>query len=427
MTVEALHKLFLDSEGITTDTRNLKKGAIFFALKGANFNGNEFASQAINEGCKLAIVDEQKYANGSTIIVVTSVLQTLQKLANFHRKQFAIPVIGITGSNGKTTTKELAGAVLEKKYKTLVTKGNLNNHLGVPFTLLRLTEEHEVAIIEMGANKPGDIKELVDIAEPTHGIISNVGAAHVEGFGSLEGVIKTKTELYDFIAKNDGELFININDEILMDNAPKNVSLFTYGEKNGEVTGKLIKLTPFVMFSWETETYQSPVLATKLIGKYNFINFLSAIAIGLHFNVDENSINDALSEYSPSNNRSQVTQTNRNTLIVDCYNANPTSMMAALQSFNEIEGDNKVCIVGDMLELGDISESEHQRIVDYLATHHLNSILIGDEMRKTKTNFLKYNSWSELSQNEPLEKWKGKLVLLKGSRGIRLEELISFL
>lgn len=427
MKIEALYELFLASEGITTDTRNLKKGAIFFALKGESFNGNQFAEQAIAEGCKLAIVDEEEFAQGDAVFLVDSVLLTLQRLANHHRRQFDIPVIGITGSNGKTTTKELAGAVLKQKYNTLITKGNLNNHLGVPFTLLELKDTHEIAIIEMGANKPGDIKELVEIAEPTHGIISNVGAAHIEGFGSLEGVIKTKTELYNFIKIEKGTLFVNANDETLLGKIPDGTTVLTYGESKGEVVGELTRLSPFVEFKWSTNSYESPVLKTKLVGRYNFVNFLSAIAIGKCFEVSNARIIDALTAYTPSNNRSQVTKTERNTLIVDCYNGNPTSMMAALDSFKDIDAEEKVCVLGDMLELGEISEKEHQKIVEYLSEKGLNTVLVGKEMKKTNTNFPKYDSWEDLLANENLDEWKGKLVLLKGSRGIRLEKLISSL
>ncbi len=427
MELADLYKLFLASEGITTDTRNLKKGALFFALKGPNFNGNRFAEEAISAGCKLALVDEPDFANGDTIIAVPSVLKTLQQLANHHRNQFDIPIIGITGSNGKTTTKELAGAVLAKKYKTLVTSGNFNNHLGVPFTLFNLTAAHELAIIEMGANKLGDIEELVNIAEPTHGIISNVGAAHIEGFGSLAGVIKTKTEMYTFISSNEGAIFINADDEILNKHLPQNVSVYSYGEQNGDIKGELIGQNPFVEFRWKTAQYTSPKLTTQLVGRYNFVNFMSAIAMGVYFDVDKEAINEAIMGYSPSNNRSQVTKTDRNTLVVDCYNANATSMMAALESFNEMDAKGKICILGDMLELGSISGVEHQKIVDFVEANKLSAIFVGTEMGKTKTNLPKYTSWEEVQANENLTEWKDRLVLLKGSRGIRLEELIQSL
>ncbi|MFT5824044.1 MAG: UDP-N-acetylmuramoyl-tripeptide--D-alanyl-D-alanine ligase [Crocinitomix sp.] len=427
MTIETLYQYFKEGTGITTDTRNLKDGAIFFALKGANFNGNEFAEKALQEGCVLSVIDEVTEVIDDRIIKVENVLQTLQDLAKHHRKQFNIPVLGITGSNGKTTTKELVGAVLSKKYKTLMTQGNLNNHLGVPFTLLNLNETHELAIIEMGANKPGDIKELVEIAEPTHGIITNVGAAHIEGFGSLQGVIKTKTEMYDFISAKNGTLFINVEDDVLVGKLPVGISICSYGEHHGDYQGELLNQNPFVQFSWLTGGYESKPLNTQLVGKYNFTNFLSAIAIGAYFKVDADDICVAIENYTPSNNRSQVTKTERNTLIVDCYNANATSMKAALESFVAMEGENKLVILGDMLELGDISGVEHQKIIDFLEKNQMKGLLVGEEMGKTNTNLVQFASWHDLAANEKLENLTNTLVLLKGSRGIKLEELIRLL
>lgn len=429
MTIEELYHHFKEGAGITTDTRDLKKGAIFFALKGANFNGNRYAKKALQEGCILAVIDEvgeDVEPEGNGIVKVESVLQTLQDLANHHRKQFNIPVVGITGSNGKTTTKELVGAVLSKKYKTLMTQGNLNNHLGVPFTLLNLNESHELAIIEMGANKPGDIKELVEIAEPTHGIITNVGAAHIEGFGSLQGVISTKTELFDFIAKVNGTLFINVEDDILVNELPANISICSYGEHHGDYRGELLNQNPFVQFSWLTGGYQSRPLNTQLVGKYNFTNFLSAIAIGAYFKVETDDICAAIENYIPSNNRSQVTKTGRNTLIVDCYNANATSMMAALESFVAMDGENKLVVLGDMLELGSISQEEHKKIVDFVEEHQLKAFLIGEEMSKSKTDLAQFKNWNALIQLQDLEGIEDTLILLKGSRGIKLEELIPY-
>lgn len=423
MDIAELHKIFIDANGISTDTRNLVQGSIFFALKGETFNGNEFAAKALAEGCSHAVVDEEEYAHLSGCILVSNVLKTLQDLANFHRKQFNIPVLGITGSNGKTTCKELIGAVLSKKYNPLVTIGNLNNHLGVPFTLLRITSKHDFAIIEMGASKKGDIKELAEIAEPTHGIITNIGMAHIEGFGSFEGVIETKTELYHFISNQKGTLFVNADDELLMRKMPQAIN-YQYGSK-GKVQGKLHELTPFVNFSWKTENYESPILVSHLVGRYNFTNFLAAAAIGTFFEVAPEDINDALSSYLPSNNRSQVTQTDRNTLIVDCYNANVTSMQAALESFVEVEHNNKLVILGDMLELGDISEVEHQKVVSFLEKENLNAILVGKEFSKVTGRYSTHSNVAEVIANENLADKKDLLVLLKGSRGLKLEGLIS--
>jgi UDP-N-acetylmuramoyl-tripeptide--D-alanyl-D-alanine ligase len=426
MEISSLYKEFVASNGISTDTRKIEKDTIYFALKGANFNGNEFAESALNEGCLFAIVDEAQYAVNEKCILVDDVLKTLQDLANYHRQQFNIPVIGITGSNGKTTTKELIGAVLEKKYNLLITEGNLNNHLGVPFTLLRLTADHEMAVIEMGANKPGDIQELVEIAEPTHGIITNIGAAHIEGFGSLEGVIKTKTELYQFIHKTRGELFINQEDEVLKAKQPE-VTCFSYGEKEGDLLGDLEALTPFVCFSWSYNDYKSPTIETNLVGRYNFTNFLAAVAIGKKFEVANEDINAALSEYTPSNNRSQVQKTERNTLIVDCYNANPTSMKAAIESFSEVDHQPKLAILGDMLELGDISKEEHQKVVGLLQSKGIEAILVGEEFASVESPYPHCATHKDVANDLKLDKLNNTLVLLKGSRGIKLESIIQYL
>jgi len=316
----------------------------------------------------------------------------------------------------------LTGAVITQEYNALITEGNLNNHLGVPFTLLNLTDDHEIAIIEMGANKPGDIKELVEIAEPTHGIITNVGAAHIEGFGSLEGVIKTKTEMYEFIAANEGQLFINAEDEKLIAKLPAGVPICSYGEFHGDYQGKLQEQDPFIAFSWHTDGYESRILKTNLVGKYNFINFLSAIAIGQYFEVYAYAINDALENYIPFNNRSQVTRTERNTLIVECYNANATSMMAALESFVDMKAKSKLVILGDMLELGDISIEEHQKIVDFVESHKVSAILIGTEMGKVNTKFPIYPNWKAVVESESLAELHETVVLLKGLSLIHISE-----
>ncbi len=428
MQISELHSLFLASTGISTDTRNLKKGSIYFALKGANFNGNHFAIQAINEGCVFAVVDEiDSSLEHPSIIRVDSVLLILQELARFHRRQFNIPVIGITGSNGKTTTKELAATVLSCKYNVLVTKGNLNNHLGVPFTLLELNASHELAIIEMGANKPGDIKELTEIAEPTIGIITNIGAAHIEGFGSLAGVIKTKGEMYDFIAKSGGKIFVNEVDEILKGILPSSVEFISYNGENGIVYGQVTGQTPFIRFNWESKDYQSNEIQSKLVGTYNFTNFLLALALGVYFDVDKDKMNAAIANYEPTNNRSQVTKTKRNTLIVDCYNANATSMKAALESFIQVDGANKLAILGDMRELGSISGEEHTKIVRFLEEHRLNALLVGEEMSKIDSTFPTFKDWKSLVDQFDLSTIEDSIILLKGSRGIRLEEVIPYL
>jgi len=427
MQIEELHNLFLASDGISTDTRKLRSNTLFFALRGDNFNGNEYASKAIEEGCLRAVIDDKKYAVSEKYILVDDVLKTIQDLANYHRKQFKIPVIGITGSNGKTTTKELIGAVLETTYNVLITEGNLNNHLGVPFTLLRLNVDHEIAVIEMGASKKGDIQELCEIAEPTHGIITNIGAAHIEGFGSLQGVIDTKTELYHFLASTHSIIFYNTEDEILATHLPNGIETFSYGASSGKITGEITALTPLVNFKWTENSMSSPIIESHLVGNYNFTNFLAAIAIGRFFEVNSEAVNYALANYVPSNKRSQIEKTERNTLIIDCYNANATSMMAALENFVAIPQKNKIAFLGDMLELGSISKTEHQKIADYLRDKNIPVYFVGKEFSETKTNFKKYNSSSELIEKEDLNSVKDELILMKGSRGIKLETIIPLL
>lgn len=425
MDIKELYQLFLSSKGISTDTRQLKRDTLFFALKGANFNGNEFAEKALNEGCNYAIIDEAEFNTHKGCILVDDVLITLQELARHHRRQFNIPVLGITGSNGKTTSKELIGSVLEKKYNVLITEGNLNNHLGVPFTLLKMKEEHEFAVIEMGANKPGDIKELCEIAEPNFGIITNIGAAHIEGFGSIDGVIKTKTELYRFIDQVQGELFVNADDPILNKHLPS-IKSATYGENQGALRGKLIALNPFVLFSYKEDHYASNPIQTHLVGKYNFTNFLAAAAIGRHFGVPNEEIAAALANYTPSNNRSQVQKTSKNTLIVDCYNANPTSMNAAIESFEMMDAAKKTAILGDMLELGKISEEEHRSIVERFSNSDIQLITVGEKFSET-TSKKHFSSVDELVNSDQIKSFDNHLILLKGSRGIKLEKLIPYL
>lgn len=427
--MEQLYSLFKKSSGVSTDTRKIENNLLFFCLKGANFNGNEFAKEALEKGALAVIIDEKEYFIDERTILVEDVLKALQNLATFHRKQFSIPVIGITGSNGKTTSKELIAAVLSTQLNVHFTSGNLNNHIGVPLTLLQLNETHEIAVIEMGANKPGDIQELVEIAEPTHGIITNIGRAHLEGFGSLEGVINTKTEMYRFVDSTKGELFVNSSDEILMNKIPKDIHIHTYGN-NGEISGNLIRLSPFVEMTWSEKEYTSEIIKTNLIGEYNFINFLAAISIGRNFGITPENCSKAIKEYIPTNNRSQVTKTEKNTLIVDCYNANPSSMQSALKSFAAIDFHPKVFVLGDMLEMGQDAEMVHKEIVDLTIELRLSGFFIGEEFLKLKGThpqaiFLK--STDPLIEHFNQSKPDGLMILLKGSRGIALEKVIPFL
>ena len=425
--MENLFQLFYQCSGVSTDTRKIKKDSLYIALKGENFDGNTFAEKAIALGAKYAIVDNKDFENDSTIFYVVDSLNFLQKLANFHRKHFEIPLIGITGSNGKTTSKELINAVLSKKYNVLCTEGNLNNHIGVPLTLLNLAKEHEIAIIEMGANKPKDIEELCLITEPNYGIITNVGKAHLQGFLSFEGVIETKSELYSFVKNKNGKIVINGDDEILNNKANSfQLEKVTYGTlKENQINGELIQLNPFVELKWKSADYSSPIIQTNLVGKYNFLNFLAAITFGTIFKVENEKINEAISNYVPTNNRSQVQKTDKNTLIIDCYNANPSSMRVALESFKEINHPNKLAILGDMFELGLESEIEHKKIIDYCIENKIQFITVG-------SNFQKHNSTGFKDTQEVIEYLKStdytnNLLLLKGSRGIALEKAIEFL
>jgi UDP-N-acetylmuramoyl-tripeptide--D-alanyl-D-alanine ligase len=423
MQARILHQYLTECDlTICTDTRNIIKGSLFFALKGANFNGNEFALKALEQGAKYVVIDEEEYNTDKRCIKVKNVLKALQYLAQYHRRQFDIPVIGITGSNGKTTTKELIAAVLSKKYNPLVTEGNLNNHLGVPFTLLKMRKEHDIAVIEMGANKPGDIAELAEFAEPNYGIITNVGKAHLEGFGSFENIISTKCELYDAIEYANGTVFINSNDKILLKNAPA-INLFTYGE-TGQVKTTIAGLNPFLSFKWSAGHYHSDLVQTKLVGSYNLSNFAAAVTIGYFFEVEETDISAALTEYEPTNNRSQITKINSNTLIVDCYNANVTSMQAALENFKEITAENKIAILGDMKELGDVSLEEHQQVVDWLVSNNIKATLVGPEFGKTEHTQIHFETVDDMIATRK-EKFKDAFILLKGSRGIKLEKLME--
>jgi UDP-N-acetylmuramoyl-tripeptide--D-alanyl-D-alanine ligase len=427
--MEAIYTLFQSSTGAETDTRKIQKGSLFFCLKGTNFDGNAFAEEAIRLGAITAIIDNPDYQIEGKTILVDDVLHTLQNLARHHRNQFHIPIIGITGSNGKTTSKELISAVLETQLHVHYTHGNLNNHIGVPLTLLQLNEKHEIAVIEMGANKPGDIKELVEIALPTHGIITNIGRAHLEGFKSLEGVIKTKTELFDFLAQNQGHIFANKQDEIIVNKLPSNTQNHFYND-DSELGGSLLKLTPLVEMEWFEANYSSPSIQTNLVGEYNFINFLAAIRIGRFFGISPENCNKAISDYEPTNNRSQVSKTERNTLIVDCYNANPTSMHSALSSFAKIDNHAKIFILGDMREMGDDAPMVHEEVIRQTIDLRLSGFFIGEEFLKFKgmhpnAIFLKSTDplIEHFKQNPPAD----LLILLKGSRGISLEKVIPYL
>ncbi len=420
-----LFELFYECSGVSTDTRKIEKDSLFIALKGANFNGNEFAVTAILQGAKYAIVDEIEFKTNENIFLVDDALKFLQQLGNYHRTKFKIPIIGITGSNGKTSTKELINAVLSTHYSVLCTKGNLNNHIGVPLTLLQINKEHEIAIIEMGANKFKDIQELCDITHPTHGIITNIGKAHLEGFGGFEGVLKTKKELYESVSNSNGIIIYNIDDEVLSNNLPSNVTLHSYGTKNADLCGNLTSLNPFITFSYSHKDYVSPEIQTNLIGKYNFYNFLAAVTFGALFQVPYSKINAGITNYQPDNNRSQVKKTDKNTLILDCYNANPTSMKSALESFAMIDHSSKYFIIGDMLELGTETESEHIHIGQLAEKLGIHGYTVGEEFSQVhSTNFIKqFKSRQDAAMYFEQQTLSDSLIILKGSRGIGLENL----
>ena len=424
MNISELHKLFLESTGVNTDTRKIKNGEIYFALKGDNFDGNKYAEAAIDAGAKYTIVDNLNYKLSKNYILVDDVLKTLQNLANYHRKIFNIPVIGITGTNGKTTTKELIYAVLSTKYNTHATVGNLNNHIGVPLTLLSINNKTEIAIVEMGANHPKEIDFLCNIAEPNFGIITNIGKAHLEGFGSFDGIINTKKELYNYIIKNKNLLFINSDDELLMSLSSSNNVKYYGTENTANINGEIINSSPFVNFKFN----ESNTIKTNLIGDYNFYNALAAAAIGKYFKVETKDIELALSNYQPDNMRSQFKETANNKIIIDAYNANPTSMENAIINFKNIDSENKVIIIGDMLELGKYSNEEHSKVIDLINKLKFTEVyLVGDEFYKLDSNFNKFETNIELIEFLQKNEINNSFILLKGSRGIKLETLIDYL
>jgi UDP-N-acetylmuramoyl-tripeptide--D-alanyl-D-alanine ligase len=428
-----LYKLFQNYPEICTDTRNIVPNSIFFALRGDNFDANAFARKAVDEGCAYAVIDNSQYADDERFIVVDDVLKTLQELARFHRRQMKATVIGITGTNGKTTTKELIADVLKEKYNVIYTQGNLNNHIGVPLTLLKIKPEHEFAVIEMGANHAGEIRTLAEIAQPDYGIITNVGKAHLEGFGSFEGVMRTKAELYDFILKRGKGIFLNSDNENLMQMA--NSLVFTEKERSvifyslldkADVRGKIIDCSPFL--EMEIAMSQQFSVTTNLTGSYNAENVLAAVAIGNFFGVDAQHIKQGIENYKPTNNRSQFVETEKNKLIVDAYNANPTSMTAAINNFAQIAENNKTLIIGDMLELGEQSAEEHQKIVELLVSFgFVNVFLVGKNFSATKNNFRCFDNVEELENYFLNNTITDSYVLIKGSRGTKLETIIRTL
>ncbi|MFD0752221.1 UDP-N-acetylmuramoyl-tripeptide--D-alanyl-D-alanine ligase [Mucilaginibacter calamicampi] len=434
MNTEQLYQIYLQHPVITTDTRKITPGSLFFALKGENFDANTFAAQAIEAGAAYAIIDNAEYKAGEKYILIDDVLAALQDLARHHRRQLSIPVVGLTGTNGKTTTKELINAVLSEQFNTLATQGNLNNHIGVPLTLLNINTSHQAAVIEMGANHVGEIALLSSISQPTHGLITNVGKAHLEGFGSLEGVKKAKGELYDFLSANNQQAFINSNNPILMTmQAARRFQTppVFYGDAiddlvSGEITGN----APYLSLKWTNNTSgESYEVKTQLTGAYNLDNILAAICIGVHFNLSPEQINKGISNYQPKNNRSQVVQTASNTLICDYYNANPTSMAAAIGNMGELAADNKVLVLGDMFELGTEAKAEHKAILEKaLATPVNRRVIIGKEFYKLKDDALPvefYETRDDAAEGLKQRPITNSTILIKGSRGMALEKLVE--
>ncbi|MBW2962714.1 UDP-N-acetylmuramoyl-tripeptide--D-alanyl-D-alanine ligase [Mesonia aestuariivivens] len=421
-----IHQLFLESTGICTDTRKLEKRNIYIALKGENFNGNNFALKALKNGASHVIVDDDitPTPEESRIIKVKNTLSTLQNLAAYHRKYLNIPIISITGSNGKTTTKELINVVLTEKYKTVCTQGNLNNHIGVPLTLLAMNKQTELGVVEMGANHQGEIKKLCEIAQPDYGYITNFGKAHLEGFGGFEGVIKGKSELYQYLIKHQKTIFINADDEIQVEKS-KGCEIVSFSEgKHASQQITFLKADPFVKISTEDNEINS-----QLIGTYNAKNIAAAICIGKHFHVSSEAIKNAIEEYTPNNNRSQIITKNTNNIILDAYNANPTSMKAALENLEKLEAEQKMVILGDMFEVGDTSAQEHQEVINELEKLNFKNMYVCGKAfyhcntKKTR----KFEDFNALKTQLETENFENTTILIKGSRGMALERIVGIL
>lgn len=427
MSIIDLYDLFIHNPQITTDSRNCPKGSIFFALKGDKFDGNQYAGKALASGCVYAVIDNPDYYIGERTILVDNVLKTLQQLAHHHRKVLGLPIIGITGTNGKTTTKELLAAVLSTKFNLLYTEGNFNNHIGVPLTLLRLTHDHEMVVIEMGASHPGDIKELVDIVHPNYGIITNVGRAHLEGFGSFEGVIRTKGELYDYIRRSKGKIFIKKENEYLQSIA-KGIEQITYG--NGDdafASGQVVSCDPFLVFNWKQQGKLHTV-ETHMIGSYNLDNVLAAVAVGRFFKIPAERISRAIAAYEPTNNRSQFKKTDNNELIIDAYNANPSSMKVALDNFITMPVQPKAIILGDMRELGPTSDELHAEVVEQIKKGQFDKVfLCGEHFSKVGKEFSPFATTEAMVEELRKQPLKGYHILIKGSHSMGLEKLADIL
>ena len=427
MNLNELYELFLHHEKITTDSRHCPANSLFFALKGERFDGNQYAAKALEAGAAYAIIDNPEYLSGDRMILVDNVLDCLQQLAHRHRKALGIPVIGITGTNGKTTTKELLASVLATKFNVLATEGNLNNQIGVPLTLLRMNPDHEIAVVEMGASHPGDIDELVHIVAPNYGLITNVGCAHLEGFGSFEGVLHTKGELYDYLRHTNGKIFINQENKDLMGIA-HGLEQITYGQhEDAFAVGHVVESNPFLTFDWKQQG-KIHVVETHLVGAYNIDNVLAAVAVGRYFKIPAERISRAIAAYEPTNNRSQYKKTERNDLIIDAYNANPTSMKAALDNFASLPVHPKAVVLGDMLELGKTSDELHSGIVRQLQAKAFDKVyLCGQHFARTADGFPSFTTTEELIAALRQDKLEGYHILIKGSHSMGLENVVELL
>jgi UDP-N-acetylmuramoyl-tripeptide--D-alanyl-D-alanine ligase len=435
MTLDAIYQYYLSCQSISTDTRNIGENSMFFALKGSHFNGNAFAAEALGKGAAYAIIDEPEFKTDERFILVDDVLKTLQDLARHHRQKLNIPVIGITGSNGKTTTKELFTVVLSQKYKVFSTKGNLNNHIGVPLTLLAIGKDTELAVVEMGANHQGEIRELASICQPNFGFITNIGKAHLEGFGGIEGVKKGKGELYDYIFKAGGTIFINSRDLTLMkmitdrfDLFEKKPQLINFPAKGDSFTCEVLQADPFLKYQDEAGN----VVQTQLAGVYNFNNVAAALCVAKFFGVPPEKANEAISSYIPENNRSQIKHKGTNTIFLDAYNANPSSMQASLENFSQIKvTGKKVVILGDMFELGEESETEHAKIGELLNRLSFDTVLLcGKQIQAAlPPNPKAYYFLDKFSLHNWLidNKFSESNILVKGSRGMSLESVVEYL
>ncbi len=424
ITIEQLYQIYLLHPSVQTDTRKLQEGDLFFALKGANFNGNVFAEQALEKGAAYAVVDEQTSGENKRIVLVDDVLQTLQALAKHHREQFTVPFIGITGSNGKTTTKELVHAVLSSHYKTYTTAGNLNNHIGIPLTLLKVKRDAQMAVIEMGANHQKEIEGYCKYAQPTHGIITNVGKAHLEGFGGVEGVRKGKGELYDYLRAKRGTAVAFDDYEYLHEMSAGIAAIYWYGTSNGDVVGTAKEDTTFVEVQFIKGL--SSTIKTQLVGNYNLPNILCAAAVGHFFKVPEEKIKAAIENYVPSNSRSQLIQKDSNTIVLDAYNANPSSMKAAIDNFARLPSNNKILMLGSMAELGDESAEEHRQIVELIKQHAFtNVVLVGKNFAQTHHPFLQFAAAEEAKKWLQKQNFSNAYFLIKGSRTAQMETIIQ--